>query len=226
MGKYLADLQLWITNISEALLLINAVLCAKYLLKVSQAFRVWTYFQLFTLLILIVAKILWLEHDHNKSINNLPLLHFYTLVEFALLTLFYHQVFNEIPVWRKFIVTFSALVIGLILANSIFLQPITVFNTYSKTLTQVIFIFYAVFFFSQSMHNRAQVFYPAIKIINSAILLYYAGSLFIFMFSNVFFQLDEFHRIFWVANALLYLIFQLLVFYAIWQFRQTKSTYS
>lgn len=224
MEKYLADLQLWITNISEVLLLINAVLCAKYLWKSSLVFKIFTYFQLFTLIILIIAKILWLEHEHNKSINNLPLLHFYTLVEFVLLTLFYHQIFNTIHLWRKYIVFFSALVLGLILANSIFLQPITVFNTYSKTLTQAIFIIYAIIFFSQSLHS--QVFYPAIKIINSAILLYYAGSLFIFMFSNVFFQLDEFHRVFWVANALLYLIFQLLVFTAIWQFRQTKSTYS
>jgi len=224
MGTYLADLQLWITNISEVLLLINAVLCAKYLWKSSLVFKIFTYFQLFTLIILIIAKILWLEHEHNKSINNLPLLHFYTLVEFVLLTLFYHQIFNNIHLWRKYIMFFSALVLGLILANSIFLQPITVFNTYSKTFTQAIFIVYTIIFFSQSTHN--QVFYPAIKIINSAILLYYAGSLFIFMFSNVFFQLDEFHRVFWVANALLYLIFQLLVFTAIWQFRQTKSTYS
>lgn len=226
MGTLLTNLQLWITNLSEFLLLVNTILYIRYLWKKSKIFKIFSLFQAFTLLVLIAAKILWLAHEHDKSVNNLPLLHFYTLFEFILLTLFYHQFLKTIQGWRNWIVVFSILIVTLIVANSIFLQPVTVFNSYSKTLTQLVFICYAIIFFSQSMQNQLQVFYPAIKMINSAVLLYYAGSLFIFMFGNVLINLERLHSIFWVANAVLYLIFQLLVFTAIWQFRQTKSTYS
>lgn len=226
MSTLLTDLQLWITNLSEFLLLVNTILFIRYLWKKSKIFKIFSLFQACTLLVLIAAKILWLAHEHDKSVNNLPLLHFYTLLEFILLTSLYHQFLRTLQAWRNWIVSFSILIITLIVANSLFIQPVTVFNTYSKTLTQVIFIFYAIIFFSQSMSNQFQVFYPVIKTINSAILLYYAGSLFIFMFGNVLINLEQLHSLFWVANALLYLIFQLLVFTAIWQFRQTKSTYS
>lgn len=170
---------------------------------------------------------MWFQHHfYGIKVNNLYLLHFYTLVEFLLITLFYHQVFKHILIWRKNIFWFTGLMSLLIVANSIFLQPITVFNTNAKTLTQVIIVAYAVSYFIQATYDKLSSYLIVLKTINSAILLYYTGSLFIFMFGNVFFQLDDFHKIFWVANALLYLIFQLLVFTAIWQFRQTKSTYS
>lgn len=222
----MSNWQFWITGCSEVLLLINTVLSVLYLWRSFDGFKYFVCFQVFTLIILVAAKLLWLEHEHNKAVNNLPLLHFYTLGEFIILTMYYHQIFKLIPIWRKYILSFVVVVIGLILANSIFLQPITTFNANAKTLTQVIFIGYSVFFFSKEIYNRTDFLFSILKTINSAILLYYAGSLFIFMFGNVLINLEQLHSLFWVANAVLYLIFQLLVFTAIWQFRQTKSTYS
>ena len=182
---------------------------------------------LFSLCIEIITHIMWFQHHfYGIKVNNLYLLHLYTLIEFLLITLFYHQVFQDISFWKKNVFGFIVFVSFLVVSNSIFLQPITVFNSNAKTLTQSIFIGYAIAYFLQANSDKTDLFSTVIKTINSAILLYYAGSLFIFMFGNVFFQLDEFHKIFWVANAVLYLIFQLLVFTAIWQFRQTKSTYS
>jgi hypothetical protein len=134
--------------------------------------------------------------------------------------------FKQTLIWTKNIRWFIAIVMVLILTKSIFFQPITVFNTNTKTLTQVIYIAYAVGFFLNATHHQTESYHNVLKTINSAILLYYTGSLFIFMFGNVLLGLEQRHNLFWVANALLYLIFQLLVFTAIWQFRQTKSTYS
>lgn len=182
---------------------------------------------LFSLCIEVITHIMWFQHHYyGIKVNNLYLLHFYTLVEFLLITLFYHQVFKHILIWEKNIFWFIGLISLLIIANSTFLQPISVFNTNAKTLTQVIFIGYAVGFFLNATHHQTESYHNVLKTINSAILLYYTGSLFIFMFSNVLLGLEQRHNLFWVANAVLYLIFQLLVFTAIWQFRQTKSTYS
>lgn len=213
--------QFLITNSSEIMLLINIVLSMIYFWKNLPVLRYFCGLLSFSLIIQAIAKVMWLQ-----KMNNLSLLHLYTVGEFLLMSFFYFQIFDKNSIWKKQLGWFIGSVTALIIANSIFLQPITVFNTYSKTLTQVIYIVYAVVYFWQATNNQPHPFHSVLKTINSAILLYYTGSLFIFMFGNVFFQLDEFHRIFWVANALLYLIFQLLVFTAIWQFRQTKSTYS
>lgn len=218
--------QIIVTSSSEVLLLINVILSFIYLWRQSSMLRYFSGLLTFSLLIQILAHIIWFQHQFTKQANNLYLLHFYTVVEFVLISLFYHQLFQVNWFWKKLALWFIGFITLLIIANSIFLQPITVFNSNAKTLTQSIFIAYAITFFLQDTHNKENLYFSSLKTINSAILLYYAGSLFIFMFGNVFFQLDEFHKIFWVANALLYLIFQLLVFTAIWQFRQTKSTYS
>ncbi len=211
---------------SEFLLLINTVLFLLYLWRHSNVYKYFSGLLVVSLLIEIITHVMWFQHKENKQINNLYLLHFYTVVEFILITLFYDQIFKKHTTWRKYVYWFICIVIGLIIANSIFLQKLTEYNSYAKTLTQLIFIAYATGYFLTASHNKMDSTFKRITIINSAILLYYSGSLFIFMFSNVFFDLDEVHLIFWVFNALLYLIFQLLVFTAIWQFRQTKSTYS
>jgi len=219
--------QIIIANSSEILLLVNTVLCLIFFRRQSMSLKYFTILLLLSLIIQAAAHFLWMQKSPgNTKVNNLYLLHAYTLGEFILITLFYHPIFKERALWRNTVLGFLCIVSTLIVANSIFLQPITVFNSNAKTLTQSIFIAYATAFFLQETSNKENLYFPSLKTINSAILLYYAGSLFIFMFGNVFFQLDDFHKIFWVANALLYLIFQLLVFYAIWQFRQTKSTYS
>lgn len=210
-----------ITNSSELILLINIVLSLVYGWKHWPLLKYFSWLLFFSLIVQIVAKMMWLQ-----KMNNLPLLHFYTLVEFVLISLFYHQIFKQNLIWSKNIRWFIASVLALILANSIFFQPITVFNANTKTLTQVIYIAYAVGFYLNATHHQAESYHNVLKTVNSAILLYYTGSLFIFMFSNVLLGLEQSHNLFWVANAVLYLIFQLLVFTAIWKFRQTKSTYS
>ena len=212
---------------SEFFLLINVVFFFLYLWRHSDIYKYFSGLLVFSLLIEIITHVMWYQHKENKQINNLYLLHLYTVVEFIFITLFYNQIFKGYPFWRKYIYWFIFIVLGLIVSNSMFLQKLTQYNSYAKTLTQLIYIAYATGYFLTASHNKMDSTFKRITIINSAILLYYSGSLFIFMFSNVFFDLDEVHLIFWVFNALLYLIFQLLVFYAIWKgFRQTKSTYS
>lgn len=218
--------QIAISSSSEGLLLLNVVFLVQSWFRLPVPFKYFASLLSFSFLIQLVAHIIWFQHETNKQVNNLYLLHFYTIIEFILISMIYREVFKQNQFLSKYFVLFIGLISGFIIANSIFLQPITVFNSNAKTLTQVIYIAYAVGFFLNATHHQTESYHNVLKTINSAILLYYTGSLFIFMFGNVFFQLDEFHRIFWVANAVLYLIFQLLVFTAIWQFRQTKSTYS
>lgn len=166
-----------------------------------------------------------------RNINNMPLLHIYTLLEFVSLSLFYRVVFALRTGFQRYFGPFVSVVSGLIVANSIFLEPLRGFNSNAKTLVQIILIGYAVFYFFNAYGKTdfSKPRYLAQGLVNTAVLLYNAGSLFIFMFAKILQQSNlpnSVQRGFWMFNALLFLIFQLLVFIAIWKaaFRQTKSS--
>jgi hypothetical protein len=166
-----------------------------------------------------------------QRINNLPLLHIYTLLEFVSLSLFYRAVFASRAGFQRYFWPFVGVVSALVVANSIFLEPPTGFNSNAKTLVQIALMGYAVFYFFNAYGKTdfSKPRYLAQGLVNTAVLLYNAGSLFIFMFAKILAQnkaVRDYQNVFWMFNAFLFLIFQLLVFIAIWKaaFRQTKSS--
>jgi hypothetical protein len=169
----------------------------------------------------IISKVLWF----NES-PNLFVLHIYTLLEFIFISLFYRSTLDKIEFFQRH---FRVLLIGLsvlIVLNTIFLQQLSGFNTHAKILTQIVYITYAIAYFIQEISNyRKTAQQQLLTVINSAILIYYSSSLFIFMFSNIFEELDDRHRIFWIINASLYVAFQLIIFIGIARYKsQLKAT--
>ncbi len=215
----MSELHVFISTAAHIVILLNIL---QILLEYKKMPRLITWFNILLLLSLVVqvlARVLWLNH-----MNNLFLLHIYTLFEFIFLGFFYSRLLTKYSFFQKYHLYFIAGISLLIVLNTIFLQPITGFNNNAKTLTQVIYIGYAVaYFFQEAATTDKNAQQRLLTLINSAILLYYAGSLFIFMFGSIILKSSE-HYAFWIVNALLYLIFQLLVFIALWTFRQrTKS---
>ncbi|WP_298425248.1 hypothetical protein [uncultured Kordia sp.] len=106
-----------------------------------------------------------------------------------------------------------------IVCNSTWLQSIYIFNSYAKTFVQLTIIGYAILYFYNLIEN--QVFAPTVskslRLINSAVLIYYSGSLFIFMCSNVYYENAQVYDIFWIFNALLNILFQLLILIGLWK---------
>lgn len=161
--------------------------------------------------------------------NNLPLLHIYTAGEFVLLSFFYRSLFANSAFVRRYFLAFILFICALIAFNSAFLQSIYIFNSYAKTLVQIIIITYSILFFFH-LPERTNLKNPedwAIRIINSAVLIYYCGSLFIFMFSNLFIGKGLIYNGFWAFNALLNFIFQLLVLIGLWRvaFKHPKFSF-
>ena len=110
----------------------------------------------------------------------------------------------------------------LIILNSLFVQDIYTFNSYAKTLVNVIILIYSGILFFQLLRNMDKKGeYPnrrLLEIINTAVLLYYSGSLFVFMFSNYYLSHgDGLPLVFWIFNVVLNLIFQILILIAIWK---------
>ena len=168
-----------------------------------------------SLVVQLVAKYLRI-----KGVNNLALLHAYTLLEFLCISYLYRTIIPDFGSLEKWFRPFLITVAGLIVLNSAFIQPLHTYNSIAKTITQVAYMVYAVLFFFRRMQEDL----PAgskdgLAFINASFLMYYAGSLFIFMFSNVIRALDEQHTVFWMVNVLLYMLFQMLIFIGLWRIR-------
>ena len=209
-------LQFWLTNIILLVLGINVYLGYVKFNLTNTSIKWFLYAILTSLIVQVFSQILW-----YKVLNNLPLLHLYTLLEFIFLSLFYRSIFRDLKL--RYLDLFILLVGLFIIVNSAFLQPVNGFNNNAKTLTQLIFIAYTlIYLFKLPKQENA-----LLNLLNSGILIYYSGSLFIFMFTNVLTDLKElipYYNYLWLANAFLYLIFQLIILYGLWKtvYRQMK----
>jgi hypothetical protein len=161
------------------------------------------------------------------EINNLPLLHIYTLGELILWTIFYLEILILSRNKRMLLVVGIAFAAVLIVLNSLFLQSIYGFNSYAKTLVNVILIGLSTLLFNQLLHTKTenQPQTRAKGLINSSVLFYYSGSLLIFMFSDYFFNNSGVHTGFWVFNVLINLIFQVLILIAVWIALENKKLF-
>ncbi len=190
---------------------------------------------LFRILIFILAVDLLTESLATwmffRQINNMPLLHLYTLLSFWLFSLFYRELFRKKPFVRRYFWPYMAVVTLLLIANTLWLEPINGFNSNAKTLVQALFIAYVVYYLFDAF-GKTDFLQPndlAISLVNMAILIYNAGSLFIFMFAKTLnngLLSPKAQSGLWMMNSLLYLIFQLLLLFAVWiqAFKATKSS--
>jgi hypothetical protein len=115
----------------------------------------------------------------NRGINNLPLLHLLTLFELYFLLTFYSVLFEDrtavlIKYGRGITMLAS-------LANSVWLQSIYTFNSYARGLVAICIILTSLIYFIRVPENKKK---PAELYIAYGLLLYYAGSFFLYLFSN------------------------------------------
>ena len=216
LQQLLADFGKLVALLSIIIFLINR-------LKYSKEFGWIISYLFFNLIISILAGYFW-----KREMNNLPLLHLNTLIEFFLFSVFYKYLLIDLDWFRKNIWGFIVVVCLMIIGNSIFFESIYTFNINSKTLVQIILIGYSVLYiYSYSIKlENVNPEKQAIRLINAAVLIYYASSLFIFLFGNVFLKNDiKMHQGFWVVNAGLNLIFQLIILFGIWKVAFKPKTY-
>ncbi len=150
--------------------------------------------------------------------NNLPLLHVYTFGEMLLWSLFYRQILHPSAVLVRYFKWMTGLVLTAVVLNTIFLQGLWTFNSYAKTLVQLLVILYALsyafnFLLEESPNVPLQ---KVLRPVNAAVLLYYCGALFIFMFSTL--SLSSHQGSFdflWKINVVLNVVFQSIVLFSL-----------
>ena len=195
------------------LLGLSAILAWKNYLQFPKHFKLFTIYIGITFIFELISFITSLRKE-----SNLWLIHLYTLTEFILLGLFYKSVLKR-PQWLnqnfKLILLVGSV---LVIANTLFLQPITQFNSYAETMENIILIGFSISLFFHIINEESELYQSkALKWINSGILLYLSGSLFIFLFSQYSMDIlpDHFLHYLWLFNLILNLIFKVIIIFAV-----------
>lgn len=122
------------------------------------------------------------------SINNMPILHFYVLVGFVCLIIFYREVLNGFinrKVFTWLILGFSAFSA----INTFFFQPLFVYNSYGLTVEAIIIIVLSLSTFLLMLNDIVKETHmpiiSSLKWINSGLFTYYSSSLLIFYFGDL-----------------------------------------
>lgn len=195
------------TRFILVILFVSIILLVRNWKQMPQGFKVLSVYLFWNLLIEMVVLSL------PKGTNNLPLLHLHTVVEFVLFSFLYREIGLFDRLGRQGFFLFSGGVILLLILNSVFLQDIYSYNSYAKTLVQVCLIIFALAYLFEFREKSKEV--PGFSYVNSAILIYYSGSLFVFMFGNALLG-NKYNDTFWFINSLLNLAFQILILIGIW----------
>lgn len=201
------------SNYAIDILFLSCVICLFYWRRLPLEFKWLTAYLFFCLCIEVGA------HLMSHQGNNLPLLHLYTLGEFLLWSFFFKTVLGKDSWLNKYFVPFLMGITGLVVANSVFLQPIWGFNSHAKTLVQLVIIVYAlVFAFHYAEFNvRQSNAYKILRFINALILMYYCATLFIFMSSGFWTANDLATNVLVRINKWLNILFLVLILFSIWK---------
>lgn len=155
-----------------------------------------------------------------KGINNMPLFHTITFLEFGLLALIYRKNFKSKK--RKSLGVFTILICLLLVYNTLYIEDIWEFDSFAKMITSLVLIFFSMIWFIKIFKEMVieklsddPMFY-----INSGVLLYFSGNFFIFTYYNyVASRNGEVMNEIWNIHSILNIIYSLLLAIAVWKMR-------
>lgn len=192
-----------IAYLGNFLLLVNTIQFLKGFSNNGKAFKIFAIYLVSIFLIQISASVL-----KSMSINNLFLSHFYFVVQFILLSYFYLNLgFNKLQtkiVRLGFVFCLSVLGTQYYLDNSQFLK----FNLLEIFITSFLIIIYATFYLYNLLDYKKEFYY-----LNLGILIYLFGSTVFFLAGDLLtLNALRLKISIWVLNALLFVLYQILIF--------------
>lgn len=154
--------------------------------------------------------------------NNLPLLHLYVPLGFALLIWFYHHILGNFV--NKRILIFTALIFSVFsIFNSLFFQPILSFNSNALTAESVLLIILSISTYSFLLNTfikRDQQLISSLNWINSGIFIYYTSSLLLFHFGSKILSVNfprEYSLYSWILHSFFSIIMYTCFFIGLWK---------
>ncbi len=140
--------------------------------------------------------------------------HFYVFFEFFFLSIFFYQEFRRNG---KTLPLIPILIGGtsLIIANTIFLQPLDTFNSYSATLVSLLMLVYCIYYFMLSLENSNESnLFNTLKWIVTSIFLFHCVSIVVLLFSNMIMKMEDvYNSAIWFTRSIILLAIKLIILY-------------
>ncbi|MBL7826372.1 MAG: hypothetical protein JNJ57_07060 [Saprospiraceae bacterium] len=171
-------------------------------------------------LIVVACAIQWLASVMTaRKMNNLKLLHLYTILEFAIITWYFSETLKGV-FKRRFFWLVGIGFAALSILNSLFLQDLQHFNTYARSLEGILVITYCLIWYFRTLSEmkveRLQddpVFW-----INTGFLLYFSGGVLLFSVSNYILELNRSLNLYvWAFHGLFTTIMYTLIAIGLWK---------
>ncbi|AXG71035.1 hypothetical protein KORDIASMS9_03290 [Kordia sp. SMS9] len=178
-------------------------------------------------ILLIVAAIISYSSYvlYKNGANNMYLLHIYTVLEYALWSLFYYQLF-ESAMAKKINIGLLVVFVTFSILNSIYWQPLEMYNSYSRSVEGTFLLCMAIAWFYKVFVNGKIVRLEAHPIfwINAGVLVYFSGSFLLFISNNFLMELtrQEFFEA-WALHGLFLIIHYLFISIGIWLIKHKKE---
>jgi len=151
-----------------------------YYRQINKPLRVLLIYLTMSFVVNVVGSIL-----AEYSINNLPLLHFYTMAEVVTVMLYYIHAFGEGDI-RKWIKAVMVVFPVICVVNLLFFQSINEYNTYTRPLGAIIIVLFSgVYMAEQSNIKSPELVTRSGRTIAAGLMIYFCSSLFQFIFSNI-----------------------------------------
>lgn len=147
----------------------------------------------------------------RQHINNMPLLHIYTAVEFACCALFFRHAFKGSRLYRYILPLIAGFTLFCIL-NAIFFQNIFSLNSYSRSIEAAILIVFCLFLFYKLLRVTTGTTKDAVAFqwIGLGFFFYFSGSLFLFLFPAFNHADPAVYRLGWIVHSSLVLLMYVL----------------
>ncbi len=179
------------------------------------SFKVLTIYTLISFILELMVVVL-----AKNGTNNFFAMHLFTLLELLLFGLFFRPLFTMPALFVKYYDWIVGFFVLYVIGSAIFIQGIHLMNVYSETVENIVLIVFSILYFCnlylKDDDQSDDPYRNPVVWVNSGLLLYLSGSLFIFMFGEFIIEYSVSSQwIVWLINVSLNLIFKILVLLAI-----------
>ncbi len=188
--------------------------------KYSKEFKIVTFYLILSVIVQIISFILWLNR-----INNYPILHIYTILEFLVLIAFYF--IQQKGFWPSKLYKILAVVFTILsICNSIWVENIYTYNTYARSIEALIIIFLSISSFVMDVSNleNFQQRQISVRFINAGFLIYFTGSILLSSFNEYIEKLNfGFRMNVWFIHTILTILLYILIAIGLWKQRKKRN---
>lgn len=199
-----------ISYIGLLLVIINTI---TYFIGFARKGKAYKFFVIYLFALSVIQTTAEIYAD--KGLNNHFLSTYYLFLQFILLSCFFYHLFTDIKNKKSVVIKYLSVIIlfGLIVQYGLFPELYYVFNSLGFLVTTSAIIMYSVFYLFEQMSKKLPFYYT-----NIGIFIYFISSSIIFASAVAIVSFnDKTNMLIWKINAVLFIIYQLLI---LWEWTQ------